>query len=435
MCFLEGNNLKKTFVVLGIVLAIAGLGFSLSYKSGYRIAKSGNDVTLVNTKDIISQAEKAPKRLSLRFIENEKDTTFTLESIDINLSGDNLDFKSVIIDPSQVTYSFDEEEIADFAASLNKDRSPGNTGKLIETEDGIRMTDESECNQLNATAITDKITGWLSSYQGMEPDTLEIDLTNYYLTYTPSEEEVKLQDEYQKYSQFQVIYTSGLSLNADDFYKAGLISLENGHISVAGEEKLSDIQEMLGKKLFGYNSVGETFNFTTHNGENITVKSETYGDYINYKEEAIEISQLVKEFKSCAERVPVMKQSAYSSLDQTYIEVDIKEQHAYYYKNTELLWDSDVVTGKMTKDRQTHTGVFFIFNKVKDAHLEKWNVDVERWMSVTYDGQGFHDASWRNAFGGNIYINNGSHGCINTPRDKMFELYDLIEIGTPVVIY
>ena len=37
-------------------------------------------------------------------------------------------------------------------------------------------------------------------------------------------------------------------------------------------------------------------------------------------------------------------------------------------------------------------------------------------------------------FGGEIYKTNGSHGCINTPTDIMSELYDMVEIGTPVIM-
>ena len=52
-----------------------------------------------------------------------------------------------------------------------------------------------------------------------------------------------------------------------------------------------------------------------------------------------------------------------------------------------------------------------------------------------YKGVGMHDASWRDEFGGDIYQNEGSHGCINLPTDKAEELYGYVEIGTPVVIY
>ena len=48
---------------------------------------------------------------------------------------------------------------------------------------------------------------------------------------------------------------------------------------------------------------------------------------------------------------------------------------------------------------------------------------------------GFHSASWRNSFGGSIYINNGSHGCVNLSEASAKQLYSLVEKGDPVVTY
>ena len=59
---------------------------------------------------------------------------------------------------------------------------------------------------------------------------------------------------------------------------------------------------------------------------------------------------------------------------------------------------------------------------------------VDYWMPF-YGGYGFHDASWRSRFGGSIYNYSGSHGCINTPYEKMEQLYERTEIGTPVIMF
>lgn len=56
------------------------------------------------------------------------------------------------------------------------------------------------------------------------------------------------------------------------------------------------------------------------------------------------------------------------------------------------------------------------------------------WMPVN-GGIGIHDAKWRKDFGGDIYKTDGSHGCINTPFDAMSKLYEMVEIGTPVVMF
>ena len=48
---------------------------------------------------------------------------------------------------------------------------------------------------------------------------------------------------------------------------------------------------------------------------------------------------------------------------------------------------------------------------------------------------GLHDATWRNSFGGSIYKNNGSHGCINLPYNVASKIYYCIKVGDPIVCY
>ena len=38
-------------------------------------------------------------------------------------------------------------------------------------------------------------------------------------------------------------------------------------------------------------------------------------------------------------------------------------------------------------------------------------------------------------YGGQIYITNGSHGCVNLPPSKAGELYEYVEAGMPIVCY
>jgi lipoprotein-anchoring transpeptidase ErfK/SrfK len=48
---------------------------------------------------------------------------------------------------------------------------------------------------------------------------------------------------------------------------------------------------------------------------------------------------------------------------------------------------------------------------------------------------GLHDASWRDEFGGDIYEEDGSHGCVNLPTSAAATLYDLVDYGTPVIVF
>ena len=62
-------------------------------------------------------------------------------------------------------------------------------------------------------------------------------------------------------------------------------------------------------------------------------------------------------------------------------------------------------------------------------------------------GEGLHDAEyhthengfqhgWRDAseFGGDTYIKNGSHGCINMLHDDVMIIRDNVDIGTKVLV-
>lgn len=74
----------------------------------------------------------------------------------------------------------------------------------------------------------------------------------------------------------------------------------------------------------------------------------------------------------------------------------------------------------------------------KDPETGKpeYETPVAYWMRVTWSGIGFHDATWQYAFGGTRYADGwGSHGCINMPYNQAAALYDLISVGTPVIVH
>lgn len=46
-----------------------------------------------------------------------------------------------------------------------------------------------------------------------------------------------------------------------------------------------------------------------------------------------------------------------------------------------------------------------------------------------------HDAKWRSSFGGQIYMTNGSHGCVNLPPAVAKVIFQNISTGDPVLCY
>ena len=124
------------------------------------------------------------------------------------------------------------------------------------------------------------------------------------------------------------------------------------------------------------------------------------------------------------------------SLGDTYVEVDFDNQQLTYFKNGRMVLNSNVVTGKLD-GHQTPTGLYYSHNKQRNCVLvgSDFRVFVKYWISIIHDVIGFHDASWRSVFGGEYYVDDGSHGCINTPDGAMEYLFNNLDDGTPVLMY
>lgn len=122
----------------------------------------------------------------------------------------------------------------------------------------------------------------------------------------------------------------------------------------------------------------------------------------------------------------------------SFVEISIDAQHLWYYEKGELVMESPVVTGQPPKF-STPKGYYFITTKEKDARLKAhdYDVKVNYWMGFEYSGYyGLHDAGGRGAFGEQIYLEDGSHGCVNLPPDFAEKLFEKVqEIITEVFIY
>ena len=112
------------------------------------------------------------------------------------------------------------------------------------------------------------------------------------------------------------------------------------------------------------------------------------------------------------------------------------DQKLYYYEEGVCLLATDIVTGNTGRRMGTPEGVNYVYSKQKNRVLRGpgYAAPVSFWMPVK-GNIGIHDATWRSEFGGEIYKTNGSHGCINIPYDKMVELYEMVEVGTPVIMF
>ena len=190
-------------------------------------------------------------------------------------------------------------------------------------------------------------------------------------------------------------------------------------------------------------NIGKTREFTTFYGTEIEVSGGIFGVRMNRDKTANKILEafLGKENKVIEPEYTSMAIN-YGEIGDDYIELSLADQRMWLVRGGEVLVDTPVVTGNVSEGYATPKGVFEVWIKETDRYLRgtnfdgsKYKVPVDYWMQVDYTGIGLHDTYYRSSYGGNIYYNDGSHGCINTPYNNIKAIYENTELGTPMVIY
>lgn len=134
--------------------------------------------------------------------------------------------------------------------------------------------------------------------------------------------------------------------------------------------------------------------------------------------------------------------------------VSLNEQTIRLYNNGHLDMAFYVVTGR--PELGTPAGVWHIFYKETNIQFKSdespnspfWfpPTPINYAMEFRSDGYFIHDATWRRQFGpgsnvphadysSGIYSDDGSHGCINVSLYDTRQVFNWVEIGTPVIIY
>lgn len=211
------------------------------------------------------------------------------------------------------------------------------------------------------------------------------------------------------------------------------------------KEKLTAFVKELASQ---YNSIGATRTFTGKDGQSHTVSGGTYGFRVSTDSEVSALLKMINENKSENNRIPEhtgqLPSGENGGLGTTYLEINITKQHLWFVKDGSVVLESDFVSGKESDPtRLTPSGTYYIYNKERNRVLRgtkqpngkyEYESPVSYWMPFN-KGIGLHDASWRSTFGRDIYINSGSHGCINLPTGFAGSLYSQIYVNLPVVVY
>lgn len=248
-----------------------------------------------------------------------------------------------------------------------------------------------------------------------------------------------LNSQLKKYRSTTVTYTFGSETVVLDGDTISSWLKAEGETLTLDEDAIKTYISDLANK---YNTIYVSRTFHTSTGTDVTIEGNEYGYRIDQDGE---YAQLVEDLKSgtAVTRDPVYSKTGYQrngtdDLAGSYIEVSLDAQHLWLYKDGNLVTETDIVSGKPVKGRETYRGAWPIAYKASPFNLTSaeygYDVKVNYWMPFVY-GQGLHDASWQSSFGGNRYKTNGSHGCINLPKDQAALIYETIDAGYPIIIY
>lgn len=226
--------------------------------------------------------------------------------------------------------------------------------------------------------------------------------------------------------------------------KEALVLDASNNVTINTEPISAWIDELAAK----YNTYGTAREFESTSSGTVTLADDgTYGWKMN-KEETLKVAVEALETGVPYEGGCIWDQKAAShkigaDWGNEYVEIDLNVQEVYFYRDGSCLWSSSCVSGNPAKNNRTITGVYSIQSKERNRTLRGPQADngtyaytsfVSYWMPFC-GGYGLHDASWRSSFGGSIYKRSGSHGCVNLPTWEAPELYDLISVGTPVIVF
>ena len=188
-----------------------------------------------------------------------------------------------------------------------------------------------------------------------------------------------------------------------------------------------------------YDTAHKAKKLKTSYGKTVTIPGGNYGWKINQTKETAALVSLIKNGEQISREPEYSRKAASHSgndYGNTYVEINLTAQHLYFYVNGKLLVQSDFVSGNAAKGWSTPAGAYSITYKQRNATLkgQGYATPVSYWMPFN-GGIGLHDANWRKAFGGTIYKNSGSHGCVNLPPAVAKTIYENISAGDPVLCY
>ncbi len=450
------------------VLAAAYIGVSVYFTSHFYMNTeiNGHDFSMKTAADVKEYIEQQVQGYSLTILEKDNKTD-SISGEEISLKyNENKDIENVLkkqnaflwpqaffvknSSKATVDVSYDRDALEDKISRLQAVKAE----QIPPTSayprfDGTEYVVEPEVTgtEVNQELLREKIHQYISEFQ---PELDMVGENCYALPkYTSESGDVKAAcNEMNQYLKASITYSMDQPVVVDKTLISEWVTADAEMKVTFNEGAVREWLREFGKQ---YDTVGKTRTITSPWGKTVEVSGGTYGWSVD---EEAEFPALVNSIKNgevvTREPIYVDGQRAASRGPQdwgsTYAEVDLSGQHMWFIVDGVVALETDVVTGVPTPARETPSGVYSILDKELNSTLvgeidpatgqPEYRTPVAYWMRVTWSGIGFHDATWQPAFGGSLYASGaGSHGCINMPLDQAGALYNMLPVGTPVIIH
>ena len=459
---------KKAGKVIGTIvgiLAVVYIGIALYFGSHFMFYTkiNGNDVALKSVSQVESKLKKDVGDYVLTLKESDGSTE-EIDGSDISLEYVQSDELAKCIKQqnnflwiislwnhpqieASVGVKYDKEALADEVSGLNcmdkknQTKSKNAYPKFMDTR--FEIETEVIGTEIDEDAFNEAIKEALDGFQS------ELDLTKEgcYIKpdYTKDSQEVK--DAAEKMNSYL-----GAKVTYDFSPKTEVVdsSVISQWVKVNKKMKVKFDKDAVKKYIQSlaskYNTRGKTRTFKTATGNTVKVDGGDYGWCIAQDSEYKELTKNIKKGETVTREPKYLSKAAsHDTMDMgdTYAEVDLTNQRAYFIKKGKVVLSTDVVTGNPNKGNATPPGVYSLTYKTKNATLRgerrpdgtySYETPVKYWMPFN-GGIGFHDASWQPTFGGSRYKSHGSHGCVNLPPSVAPKMYELVYKDVPVVCH
>ena len=308
--------------------------------------------------------------------------------------------------------------------------------KYIYENNEFKIEDEIYGNRINKELLKEKIRKAILSGQ----TSIDIDEENCYENpqYTKSSEKAsKIKNILNQYKDSKIVYNLGSSEETIDMNTMKeWINIDENYDSSINYDKVREFVDKLADK---YDTLGKSRTMYSTSGRQVTVSGGDYGFKIDRNAETDELIRNLESRKT-VNREPLYEHiginTVINDIEKTCVEIDLTNQHLWFYKDGIIITEGDIVSGCIANGTATPEGTYSLKYKDKDSVLvgENYRSPVGFWMP--FNGNiGLHDASWRYKFGGQIYMTNGSHGCVNLPYSLANDIFYNIDEGTPIVCY